>query len=394
MSTTTLSDADNVLPDLVLTAAALPRSKHVPDFRAEAAAFWLAHHDRLSRVSSDDARVVEQLAHQLMLALKSLEQARERQQASALLQSQHVAQRNLLAYELRRERHLREQAEASESESRHALLLKDTMIHEVNHRTKNTLQVAAVLLYMQACATTSAEGRQALLDSHGRLQLLAKVHELLCTDPDTTQTIAMPQLLETVGDALVQSFGSTRRSVRLRITSDPLSLAVEDAIAIALVTNEAVTNAYKHAFANDSAGEITVNLQRTPNDALILAITDTGMGFRRMDGNDGVGQRLLRTFATQVHGALDIAGRVNGPGTQITLTIDQATLVGPTTPEFASARQPNGLDSQSMASPGRNTYGPRHDQEQMESNASAILRTVGSESVDQLDPGWPAPTPG
>ena len=53
------------------------------------------------------------------------------------------------------------------------------MLHEVNHRTKNTLQAAGSLLALQAGATSSAQVRIALLDSYARLQLLAKVHELL-----------------------------------------------------------------------------------------------------------------------------------------------------------------------------------------------------------------------
>lgn len=290
---------------------------------------WLAHHDRMHSFSSEDARMVEQLAHQLVLALKLLEHARERQHALALLQSHHVAQRNLLAYDLRVERNLRHQAEASNSESRQALAARDAMIHEVNHRTKNTLQVAASLLHLQAHASSSTRECQALLDSQGRLELLAKVHELLCTDPDTAQTIDMLQLLDTVCDALAQSFGHTHAGVRLQVTSDSISLPVEEAITLALVANEAVTNAYKHAFPNDSAGEISVSLQRKAGNSMILNVTDTGIGFRWTDGTDGMGLQLLQMFAAQLHGTLDVAGRSDAPGTQITLTIDRAGAANP-----------------------------------------------------------------
>jgi two-component sensor histidine kinase len=284
---------------------------------------WLVHHDRLHNFSSADARMVEQLAHQLVLALKLLEHARERQHALALLQSHHVAQRNLLAYDLRVERNLRHQAEASNNQTQQALALRDAMIHEVNHRTKNTLQVAASLLYLEAHASSSTHERRALLDSHGRLQLLAKVHELLCSDPDTAQTIDMPQLLDMVCDALAQSFGHAHTGVRLQVCSDSISLPVEEAIALALVANEAVTNAYKHAFPNESGGEINVSLRRTAGNSMTLSIIDTGIGFRWRDGADGMGLQLLRMFASQLHGALDVAGRSDAPGTQITLTIDR-----------------------------------------------------------------------
>ncbi len=97
----------------------------------------------------------------------------------ALRESLQVAQQQLLVHDLAEERDLREHAEACESESRRALVFKDAMLDEVNHRAKNTLQTAGSLLSLQASATSSAQVRMALLDSYARLQLLAKVHELL-----------------------------------------------------------------------------------------------------------------------------------------------------------------------------------------------------------------------
>lgn len=219
-----------------------------------------------------------------------------------------------------RERSLRKQVE---SERRQALLFKDAMIQEVNHRTKNTLQVAASLLSLHARATASAEVRGALLVSHGRLQLLAKAHELLYSNHDNTQTILMPQLLQTLGDALRQSFAGASDHVRLDLTSDPIALPVNEAIPIALFANEAVTNAYKHAFPNASAGTIAAQLRCMPENGLLLRITDDGVGLHQSGGGHGMGLELIRTFAAQLGGALYIAAQPNGVGTAITLTFQR-----------------------------------------------------------------------
>jgi two-component sensor histidine kinase len=58
--------------------------------------------------------------------------------------------------------------------------------------------------------------------------------------------------------------------VRLQITSDPVVLSPDEAIPIALLANEAITNAYKHAFPEGSAGEITLNLSCTAEQALVM----------------------------------------------------------------------------------------------------------------------------
>lgn len=287
---------------------------------------WIAHHDRNSHFSSHDARIVERLAVQLVLTLKLLELARERQHALALLESHHTAQRNLLVYDLTRERSLFEQAESA---SRQALMFKDAMLHEVNHRTKNTLQTAASLLSFHARATSSAPVRDALLESNCRLQLLAKAHELLYLDPDNTQTVLMSQLLQTLGDSLRQSFAGTSGQVELEFTADPIALPVEEAIPIALLANEAVTNAYKHAFPNGASGKIIVHLGLTHEGVLTLRIADTGIGLQLNGGEGGMGLKLIRILATQVRGTLDFSGQAGAGGTAITLTIPHsASRVG------------------------------------------------------------------
>ena len=141
---------------------------------------WIAHHGDRSRCSADDARIVEQLADQVVLALRLQEQA--------------------------------QRADAAEREARRELTFKAAMIDEVNHRTKNTLLAAAGLLSLQARGA-SAEVNRALMDSRDRLQLLADVHATISTGLDDRQTVLMPQLLQMLCNALRRSFGSTNSGV-------------------------------------------------------------------------------------------------------------------------------------------------------------------------------------
>jgi two-component sensor histidine kinase len=282
---------------------------------------WIAHHDRKSHFTADDARVAEQLAAQSVLALNLVERAKEQQYAMALRDSHQVAQQQLLAHDLAEERGLREHAEALVSESRRALVFKDAMLHEVNHRTKNTLQAAGSLLVLQASATSSAQVRVALLDSYARLQLLAKVHELLCMKADSAQTMLMPELLQTLADGLRQAFANTSAPVSLQLTCDPISLPVNEAIPLALLANELLTNAYKHAFPNDVTGEITMSLRDTPENGLTLRISDNGIGLYRTGSDVGLGRKLIRTLASQLRGTLIFVTPPEGAGTVVTLTI-------------------------------------------------------------------------
>lgn len=239
---------------------------------------WLAHHDGSSSFSADDARIAEQLAAHLVLALKLSEQARERE-------------------------------------------FKDALILEVNHRAKNTLQTAGALLALHASATASEQVRLALLDSNARLQLLAKVHELLYTTIDNAQTVVMAELLQILADGLQQSFAGMSAQVKLHLSCDSLALPVDQAIPLVLLANEVVTNAYKHAFPNASSGEITVSLRHPSEHVLTLRIADTGIGWRPTGGGTGMGLKLVRTFAAQLQGTLVFSTAEQETGTAITLTI-------------------------------------------------------------------------
>jgi hypothetical protein len=126
---------------------------------------WIAHHGGHARCSVDDARIMEQLAHHVVLALRLREHASDREHVLSVLQSVQAAQQALLSHDLTHERTQRQQAEASELEVRRALTCKETAIDEVNHRTKNTLQTAAALLSLQARIASSEEVKRALLDS-------------------------------------------------------------------------------------------------------------------------------------------------------------------------------------------------------------------------------------
>lgn len=285
---------------------------------------WIAHHEDDRHCSVDDARIVEQLANQIVLARSLQQGARDREQALSILQSLQAAQESLLSHDLSHERSQRHQAEASELEARRELTFKETMIDEVNHRTKNTLHTVAALLSMQARIASSEEVRRALLDSRDRLQLFADVHAMISAGHDKSQTVLMPALLEQLCNALRRSFGNIRPDVSLELSCDPITLPVADAVAIALFSNETVTNAYKHAFSNGSAGEVAVRLQYTPARALVLQITDSGVGADLAHPAGGMGLKLMRSLAAQLHGTFEVARRAGTSGTQVTLTMDRA----------------------------------------------------------------------
>ena len=280
---------------------------------------WIAHHDAASRFCSDDARILEQLAVQLVLALKLLEHPRNDRSALALVESYQLAHRKAPCPRSRGGTATARASGGFRSQIRQALLFKETAIHEVNHRAKNTLQIAAGLLSLHSRATASTEVRSALEECQGRLHLLANVHEMLCAD--STQKISMPTLLQAVADALRQSFAEMSGRVTLRVTCDKMVLAADDAIPLALLANEIMTNAYKHAFPEQRSGVIAVNLMSAAGNSIVLRIMDNGIGIRSEGADSSLGLKLVRSFAQQLRGAVAFEKPPSASGTVVRLSM-------------------------------------------------------------------------
>jgi len=221
-------------------------------------------------------------------------------------------------YGLGRECSRCDRLETAVSELARALEFKEALLQEMHHRVKNTLQIAASSLSMQSHATCCAEAQAALRQAFDRLHVLAVVHEMLSLQATPGRTIAMPPLLRALASALEKSFSELSARVGLRVFAEEVSLGVDQAIPLALFANEAITNAYIHAFPDGASGEIVVDLCYT-SEAVILEVSDTGVGMSSSGRKDGLGMNLIRGFASQLAATLSCTGVERAGGTVLNL---------------------------------------------------------------------------
>ncbi|MFT8886983.1 MAG: sensor histidine kinase, partial [Acetobacter papayae] len=107
--------------------------------------------------------------------------------------------------------------------------------------------------------------------------------------------------------------------VTLYIACDNFWMDPDQAVPLALIVTEIVTNAIKYAFPDGRCGTITMRLHRDEHQ-VTLYIGDDGIGF---DFNEeahtqGIGLRLIRGFVRQLRGVMEYSSR---EGVQFTLTI-------------------------------------------------------------------------
>ena len=84
----------------------------------------------------------------------------------------------------------------------------------------------------------------------------------------------------------------------------------DQAISLALLLTEAVSNAMRHGFPDGRQGHIRVSLH-VEDDIAHLVVEDDGVGLgetpEEQDG-DGLGMRLIEGFASHLGGVAEISG--------------------------------------------------------------------------------------
>lgn len=201
------------------------------------------------------------------------------------------------------------------------LAFSDAAARESHHRVKNTLQMAIALLSMQGRNTSDADVKATLKVASGRLAALSNVHELLYREPEDSQTIRVQPLLNMLAESLKDGFsGDAGARIELRMSAEDLVLTADQAIPLALIANEAISNAYKHGFPAAATGFVTVSLIRE-TDGLVLRIADNGKGMAPTGRRDALGLTLMETFTHQLKGVITFAPLSGDTGTVMRLWV-------------------------------------------------------------------------
>lgn len=151
------------------------------------------------------------------------------------------------------------------------------LMQEIHHRVKNNLTIVSSLLNLQSEKAKDDYHYQLFQEAKNRLNSIATLHQLLYQSQSYTQ-VDFHRYLEEILENLIQSFNSKAKHVHIVRKLQTVVLDVTIAIPMALIVNELITNAFKHAFAEGEKGEIRVELEEKEGK-VILRISDNGKGF-------------------------------------------------------------------------------------------------------------------
>jgi len=177
-----------------------------------------------------------------------------------------------------------------ESRLYNALAERETLLKEVHHRVKNNMQVMMGLLWLQSEYVRDPVSSEVLLTNVDRLSAMAALHERLYHQ-ENIQRINMQEYLEAIISHLQALTPHT-----LLLECAPFEMGMRNALQIGLITNEAVTNAMRHAFDGREQGEVRIVFSHEEGQCR-LQISDNGNGMEETAEKGSLGSLLIRNFA-------------------------------------------------------------------------------------------------
>ena len=183
----------------------------------------------------------------------------------------------------------------------------ELMLREGDHRIKNSLQVVASLMGLQARRATDPVARDALRAATSRIQAVARIHDALQLSGGGKDVVDLGALIEAMCKSLHAMAGDPHAIdivVNVERIETPLALAQP----LVLAVNELVVNALRHAFPDNRSGSITVNVVRVEGEVRVFVADDgAGLPADYLEGR-GYGMNLVRTMVAKIGGVLRVEG--------------------------------------------------------------------------------------
>lgn len=211
----------------------------------------------------------------------------------------------------------------AEEKLQNSLTEKVVMLKEIHHRVKNNLQIISSLLYLQSKAIKDETSLEVFRESQTRVKSMALIHDKLYQSNDLSR-INFGEYIHNLAEYLSQSY-QMLQDVRFKIDTDEVFLTIDTAIPCGLIINELVSNALKYAFMPHEKGQIRIELrtQASPNQELLLTITDNGVGmpehinFRK---TRSLGLQLVNNLVKQLDGTIVMNAKDGGTSFHITFS--------------------------------------------------------------------------
>jgi two-component sensor histidine kinase len=188
---------------------------------------------------------------------------------------------------------------------------KDMLIREIHHRVKNNLQNIAAILQLQMRRTNSGEARNSFQASISRIMSIAAAQNVFSRQ--NIDTVKLKELLSYVLNTTLDSYKFEYQNILAAVEGRNIEISSSQAIPVALVANEVISNSMKHGIKGEEVGEIRINIHEKEN-LIVMEFYDSGKNDLVYDSNDEdkLGLQIVKALTMeQLRGTFSIS-KVNG----------------------------------------------------------------------------------
>jgi len=174
-----------------------------------------------------------------------------------------------------------------------------TSILEAHHRIKNNLQTVSDLLTLQLLETSQQPiPKEVLKASLERINTIALVHEFLSKDVGV-KTVNAKEVLRKLTPMVAAANAIPASNINVSVHAADIFLTSKKVTSLALVVNELVNNAMRHAFKRGDTGRVIVSLKKR-DEQILLQVKDDGVGLPKgfnLEKDTHIGLEVSRTLA-------------------------------------------------------------------------------------------------
>jgi two-component sensor histidine kinase len=190
------------------------------------------------------------------------------------------------------------------------LQVRTTLMQEMHHRVKNSLQQIVSLLRLQLTEVGHRTVSDVINESLSRISAIANVHDLLSRED--LDRVGVKDIAETLAQHHQQLLTVNRR-IEIAVTGENFPLSMTQATQVALILNELLQNALEHGFATHDEGEIHVEVA-TMQDEVVLRVSNSGDRLapdfdQQIDAH--LGLKIVSNLAKAIGGRFSLEMRFN-----------------------------------------------------------------------------------
>lgn len=208
-------------------------------------------------------------------------------------------------------------------ERRRGLEEREALLAELHHRVKNNAQATNSFLALQANRASNPAVAAALRGAATRIMLATLVQDRMFRVTGDAGVELGPEL-EATARAALEIVGQPGVHLETQLEAG-LRLPVAQATPLALIVNELVVNAARHAFPGGRPGCIHLVLRRTAPELGEVVVEDDGIGLPEPLGRNTpqgcLGLHLMPRLARQIRATLRLE---SGSGTRASLQFPTA----------------------------------------------------------------------